>query len=134
MTADTHRVFVEFKALAVPYRFKAIFNQDGEAVIPGRSGQVEWVSFDGKTLVAFTWKRRMLSKLLSLPWTVPHQVGDGEGSVTFPSTRLGEMGALLKLKRRRNPDSSSHLLKFRYPPRHKDLETVVNLSQSLVAG
>jgi len=134
MTNDTQQELDQLRALAVPYRFRVILNQDEEAIMPGKYGQIEWVSFDAKTLVAFTWKRRMLSKLLSLPWTVPHQVGDGEGSVTFPSTRLGEMGALLKLKRRRNPDSSSHLLIFRYPPRHKGLIQGVNLSPSLVAG
>ena len=129
MTADTHLELGQLKALAVPYRFKAIFNQDGEAVIPGRSGQVEWVSFDGKTLTAFTWKRRMLRKLLNLPWTVPHQVGDGEGSVTFPSTRLGEMGGLLRLRRHRNPEASSHLTQFRFPPHHKGLETGLEMAQ-----
>jgi len=130
MTAETHRELEQLKALAVPYRFKAIFNQDGEAVIPGRSGQVEWYSFNGETLVAFTWKRRMLRNLLNLPWTVPHQVGSEEGSVTFPSWRLGEIGALLRLKRRRDPGASLHLREFQYPLRHKGLEPEPEMAQA----
>ncbi|MCH8041687.1 MAG: hypothetical protein IH977_15290 [Nitrospinae bacterium] len=134
MTNDTQQEIDQLRALATPYRFRVILNQDGEAVIPGQYGQVEWVSYSGKTLVAHTEKKRILHKLLNLPWTVPHQVGGEEGSVTFPSTRLGEIGVLLRLRRHRNPATSSHLLKFQFPPRHKDLETGVNLSPSLVAG
>ena len=117
MTHDTQQEINQLRALAVPYRFKVILNQDEEAVMPGKFGQIEWYSFNGKTLTAFTWKRRMLHKLLSLPWTVPHQVGDIEGSTTFPCDRLGEVGALLRLKRYRNPASSSHLREFRFSPR-----------------
>jgi len=128
MTNNTHRELEQLKALAKPFRYRVLLNQDEEAVMPGAHSQIEWYSFNGKTLIAFTWKRRMLRKLLNLPWAVPHQVGDEEGSLTFPSERLGEIGALLRLKRHRNPNSSSHLLKFRYPPRHKGLETELEMA------
>ena len=130
MTHNTQQEIDQLRALAVPYRFRVILNQDEEAVMPGKFGQIEWYSFNGKTLTAFTWKRRMLHKLLSLPWTVPHQVGAGEGSVTFPSERLGEIGILLKVKRRKKPEASSHLREFRFFPRHKGLETELEMAQA----
>ena len=129
MTHDTHQELDRLRDLAKPYRYRVILNKDEEAIMPGVHGRVEWYAFNGKTLVGFTEKKRTLHKLLSLSWVTPHQVGDEEGSVTFPCERLKEIGTLLKLRRQRKPETSSHLVQFQYPPRHEDHETGVNLVQ-----
>ena len=123
MTHDTQQELEQLRALARPFRYRVILNSDGEAILPGIHGQVEWYAFKGETLAAHTEKVHTLKKLKNLSWASSHQIGDTEGSFLFPAERLEEMGTLLKLRRKRKPETGSHLIHFQYSPRHEAQET-----------
>ncbi len=123
MTHDTLQELEQLRALARPFRYRVILNSDGEAILPGVHGQVEWYAFKVQMMVAHTEKKHTLNKLKNLSWISSHQIGDTEGSFLFPAERLEEMGTLLKIRRKRKPETSSHLSHFQYSPRHEVHET-----------
>ena len=134
MTHAIQQELEQLRALARPFRYRVILNSDGEAILPGVHGQVEWYAFNGEILVAHTEKKHTLNKLKNLSWVSSHQIGDTEGSFLFPAERLEEMGTLLKIRRKRKPETSSHLIHFQYPPRHESQETGEILDKAMIGG
>ena len=130
MTNNTQQELEELRDVAKPFRYRVMLNPDGEAILPGRHGQVEWYSFDGNTRLAFTDKKRILNKLLSLSWVTPHQVGDEEGSVTFPGEQLGAIGKILKLKKLSGAMTAPHLAQYYFQPRNSQLHSGGNLRKA----
>ena len=118
MTNNTQQELEELRDVAKPFRYRVILNKDEEAVLPGVHGRVEWYSFNGKTLVGFTKKKRILHKLLSLSWVTPHQVGDTEGSFLFLGEQLGAIGKILKLKKLSGAMTAPHLAQYYFQPRN----------------
>ncbi len=112
MTEGTKQELAALEKLANPYRWRTGINTDGEAVIFGKHGQIEWHSFDNQTFAVYTCSRKTMKTLLSLPWITVHQHGDHELRVVFPRKRFPEMAAILKLKKKR--PAPTHLQGFHY--------------------
>jgi len=130
MTNNTQQELEELRDVAKPFRYRVMLNPDGEAILPGRHGQVEWYSLNGETLVAHTEKIQTLKKLKALSWVVPHQVGDTEGSFLFLGEQLGAIGKILKLKKLSGAMSAPHLAQYYFQPRNSQLHSWGNLRKA----
>ena len=131
MTQVTQQELKHLQDLASPFRYRVSVNVDGEVIMPGVNGQVEWYAGKGEMLVAHTEKVHILNQLKRLSWASPHQIGDSGESFLFPVERLEEMGTLLKLRRTRKSETSSHLIHFQYSPRHEGHETGAYLDNAV---
>ncbi len=96
---DYTQEYSQLKALAAPKRLR-VWIKDGEPYMPGHLGNIEPYSLDGSVLAASTEKPVILGRMLKLPFVKPHQVCDGEGSVTFPVKHFDEMVAFLKIRKK----------------------------------
>jgi hypothetical protein len=98
MTNDMQREYQQLQAMG---RYKIWRTNDGEVVIPGYNGQVEPYSLDGQMLAAYTEKPIILNRLLALPFAIPHQVGQSEGSILFSVEHFATIAKLLRLRKKR---------------------------------
>ena len=115
MNDDTRQELQALEELAAPYRFKVGLTIDGEAVIFGCDGVIEWCSYDNQTFAAYSSRVSTIKKLLGLPWVRKHQHGDKELRVVFPRDMFFEMTGILKLKKKR--ELPTHLTPFLFEPR-----------------
>ncbi len=107
--------------LAKPYRWKTGWSADGEAIIQGKRGVIEWHSAEMQTLAAYTTNRGVMKLWLPLPWVHRHQWADKEWRVTFPVSHLKTMADFIKVKTKRQP--GAHLKQFHFQSRLQGQKT-----------
>lgn len=110
MTPENKREFDQLKVVADTERYK-IWVKDDEPYLPGRKGQIEPFSLDGQTLAAFTARPIVLKHMLALPFVIPHQTGQSEGSVLFHVKHFFEMAYFLKLRKKRPRPTAAQITK-----------------------
>jgi len=114
MTEEAREELRILSQLAGSFRYRTGLNADGEAVIFGHNGVVEWHSYDNQTFAANTTKPSIIKTLLGLSWVRKHQHGDKELRVLFHREKFHEMAAILRLKKKR--DAPRHLEQFHFIP------------------
>jgi hypothetical protein len=90
---------LDLTALAQPYRYRVVRDEEGRPVIPGRLGQIE--PHDGQVLAVYTDHPRLFARLWAIPGVRRWQVGDQEARALVPVERLPEAAALIQARRRR---------------------------------
>jgi hypothetical protein len=103
-----------FHQLAAPLRLRVVRDSEGWPTIPGKRGRVEW--FDGRMLALHSTHPRLFTRVWALPGIRRWQLGDREVRALFPLEALPLVALLIRARRRRRPESASHLQKLGGPP------------------
>lgn len=103
-SAEQRAAFAYLRPLAAPDRLRVSADPEGFPVIPGRYGTIEWAGANNGLLAGYTARPLIGRRLIAIPETIRHQIGDQEVRVLFPVARLPEVAQLLRARRRRRVD------------------------------
>jgi hypothetical protein len=98
--AEKRAAFEHLRAVARPFRFRAIPDVEGFPILPGRYGQIEW--FDGQDLAVYSDRPRLFAKI----WAVPGVRRPPLACMRGRSRGSSSCEALVADKVRTNSDSS----------------------------